>query len=589
MKGSKVTRVSNPWVSAVFNRWVIVLSLLAAVCPCRADQAVVVGVQEYAPLISASTLRGCINDATAIKALLEKNGFKVTFLTNEKATKQGILDAIAACGKTMKHDERFVFYFAGHGRRVPHPALMPHDATSDGNDLTTDELNAAMLKVPAKSRTVILDACFSGGMAAGVMARGLESDPFHLEARFWDPPAEQSRSLDFGPPPQPANNQDTNAKLENGTGICYYTACTSNEEALEGTFENERHGLFTWALISNLKDDSQSWLQVHDEVKSEMQQKLANAGRQQNPTISKDYINSHALDNNVSKPVPPAPTKNLIDVWNMDNPDASKISINMDPNQTGYEAGRKIHMTVKVGQEGYLVILGQVDGQFYQFYPHDSYSSNDAHVMPGQIQFPTAGNDLFFDAFGADQVKAILFSNPEKAQEVLQTMQSMQGATVDQAAGRDLVMARSLNEPDYTSRVSVAVSDNLIGGLRFKNLDGLVKTVGLHADPVSQRLWNLVTAAATYPKAKQWAANTDFNAPLDTKSRQQFVTLLNLALQNGSIYDETAFAGVKLSAKTAALLKQQPSGDDLLKLNRMLLVAAYPDLVNPDGAAGGSK
>jgi len=568
----------------------LALACFALACTqSRADQAVVVGVQEYAPLISASTLRGCINDASAIKAILEKNGFKVTFLTNEKATKQGILDAIASCAKSMQHDERFVFYFAGHGRRTPHPALMPHDATSDGNDLTTDELNTAMLKVPAKSRTVILDACFSGGMAAGVMARGLEDDPYKITARFWEPPQEQSRSLHFGPPQQPVNNQDSNTKLENGTGICYYTACTSNEEALEGTFDGERHGLFTYALMSNLKDDSEPWLQVHDEVKAEMQQKLANAGREQNPTISKDFINSHALDNDVSKPVPPPPTKDLIDVWNMDNPDPTKISINMDPNQTGYEAGRKVHMTVKVGVEGYLVILGQVDGQFYQFYPQGKYTAQDAHVQPGQIQFPSGGNDLFFDAFGADQVKAILFSNPEKAQTVLQTMQTMQGATLDQAAGKDLVMARSLNEPDYTSRVSVAVSDNLVGGLRFKNLDGLVKTAGLHADPVSQHLWDLIAAAATYPNAKQWVANTDFNAPLDTKSRQQFVTLLNLVVQNGSIYDETAFAKVKLASKTSDLMKKQPTGDDLLKLNRMLLYDAYPDLVNPDGAAGGGK
>ncbi|MFI5385543.1 MAG: caspase domain-containing protein [Fimbriimonadales bacterium] len=562
------------------------LSLAAAAAAASADQAVVAGVQEYAPLISASTLRGCINDATAIKGILEKNGFKVTFLTNEQATKQGILNAIAACAKTMNRDERFVFYFAGHGRRTPHPALMPHDATSDGNDLTTDEVNNALLKVPAKSRTVILDACFSGGMAAGEMARGLQDDPFKITARYWEPPKEQERSLHFGPPPTPVNNQDTNAKLENGTGICYYTACTSNEQALEGTFDSERHGLFTYALINNLQDDSKPWGEVNSQVKSQMQQKLEKAGRQQNPLISKDYVNAHALDNDVSKPVPPAPTKALIDVWNLENPDPNMVSIVMKPNQTGYEAGRKIQMTVNVGHEGYLVILGQVDGQFYQFYPQGRYSADDAHVTKGSIQFPSQGNVLFDDTFGADQIKAILFSDPEKARKVMETMRDMQGATTEQATKKDLIMARSLDEPEYTSRVSLAISDNLVGGLRFKNLDDLVKTVGMHADPVSQSLWDKMAAAATYSKAKQWVANTDFNAPLDVKSRQQFVTLLNLVVQGGSIYDENAFSKVKLSAKTKDLMKKQPQGDDLLKLNRMLLVDAYPNDVNPDDAGG---
>lgn len=422
-------------------------------------------------------------------------------------------------------------------------------------------------------------------MAAGEMARGVTDDPFDITARYWEPPKEQERSLHFGPPATPVNNQDSNAKLDNGTGICYYTACTSNEQALEGTFDGQRHGLFTYALMSNLKDDTKPWGEVHSEVKEQMQQKLEKAGRQQNPTISKDYINAHALDNDVTKPVPPSPTKALIDVWNLENPAPDKVSIQMNPNQTGYEAGRKVQMTVNVGQEGYLVILGQVDGQFYQFYPHDKYTADDAHVSKGPIQFPSGGDVLFFDAFGADQIKAILFSDPDKAKKVMETMRDMQGATTEQASKKDLIMTRSLDEPEYTSRVSVAVSDNLVGGLRFKDLDGLIKTVGMHTDPVSQLVWDRVFAAATYPKAKRWVADTDFNSPLDLKSRQQFVTLLNLVVQGGSLYDETAFAKVKLSAKTKDLMKKQPAGNDLLRLNRMLLVDAFPDYVNPDDAA----
>lgn len=552
----------------------------------HADQAVVVGVQEYDPLVSASTLRGCINDATAVQRLLERNGFKVTPLFDGKATKKGILAAIAACGRTMKRDERFVFYFAGHGRRLPHPALMPHDATADGNDLTTDELNAALLGVPARGRTVILDACFSGGLAAGEMARGISDD---LAARYWEPPAEQERSLHFGPAKSPANNQDNNAKLENGTGICYYTACTANEQALEGTFENQRHGLFTYALISNLKDDKKPWGDVHTEIKGQMQQKLEKAGRQQNPTISKDYINSHALDNDVAKPAPPQPTKTLIDLWNLDNPDAKKISLEFHPNETGYEAGRRVRLAVNVGQPGFLVILGQVDGQFYQFWPRGRYTADDAQVKAGSLEFPARSDVLFFDGFGADQVKAILFSNPVKAEQLMAAMREAQGGTVEQVAHKDLVMARSLAEPEYTSRVTIAVSDKLIGGLRFKNLDALAKRIGLQADPLAKYLWAQMASVATYGKAQRWMADTDFNAPLDLKSRQQFVTLLNLAVQNGVLYDEGAFAGIKLSSKTRDLLKKTPAGEELMRLNRLLLSQAFPSEVNGDEAAGGPK
>jgi hypothetical protein len=563
-----------------------VLALMAATLS-QADQAVVVAVQEYVPLVSASTLRGCINDATAIKDILERNKFKVTMLTNQQATKLGILGAIAKCGKTMSRTERFVFYFAGHGRRTPHPALMPHDATSDGNDLTTDELNTSLLKIQAKSRTVILDACFSGGMAAGEMARGIYDDPFKIKARYWEPPQEQSRSLTFGPAKSKANNQDTNAKLENGTGICYYTACTANEQALEGNFDGQRHGLFTYGLMNHLKDDKKPWGEVHSEVKGQMQQKLEKAGRQQNPTISKDYMNAHALENDIAKPVPPKPTKSLLDIWNLDNPDPKKISVEMNPNETGYEVGRKIKMTVTVGQPGYLVILGQVDGQFYQFYPQGKYSARDAEVKAGKLEFPTNNNNLFFDSFGADQVKAILLPTPEKAQQVLDATRTSQGVTASEATQKDLVMARSINEPEYTSRVSVSLSDKLIGGSRFKSLDGLLKKIARRSDPVSQHLWDAMAEQATYSKAQRWMADFDVNAPVDLKSKQQFVTLLNLAMQTSAgIYDEGAFAGVKLSQKTKDLIKKKPQGDDLIRLNRMLLIDAYPAEVNPDDTGG---
>jgi hypothetical protein len=544
-------------------------------------------VEEYKPLVSASTLRGCINDANAIKIALEKQKFKVVMITNEKATKQGILNTIATVGKGVSRTERFVFYFAGHGRRLPHPALMPHDATADGNDLTTDELNAAILKVPALSRTVILDACFSGGMAAGEMARGGGiPDPYSLTARYWEPPAAQERSLTFGPAKTPVNNQDSNVKLENGTGICYYTACTSSEQALEGSFGGERHGLFTNSLVSHLQGGGKPWGEVHGEVKKEMQQKLEKAGRQQNPIISKDYMNSIALTNDVQKPVPPKPTKSLLDIWNLDNPDPKKISIEFRPNVNVYEVGRKIEMTITIGQPGYLIVMGQVGGQFYQFWPRGDISASAAEVKVGKMDFPPTDNRLFFDAFGADQVKAILLPTADKALQVLEALSAVQGVNMGKVGAKDLIMTRSLNAPEYTSRVTVSLGDNLVGGLRFKNLDSLIRKIGLRADPMAIWIWDRMYVYATndYPQAQKWAADTDFNAQLDMKSRQQFVTLLNLAIQEGLLYDESAFREAKLSKKTLDLIKKGPQGDDRTKLNRAILAEAYPNEVNPDGA-----
>jgi hypothetical protein len=313
-----------------------------------------------------------------------------------------------------------------------------------------------------------------------------------------------------------------------------------------------------------------------------MQGKLENTGRQQNPTISKNYLNAHALDNDIAKPVEPKPTKTLIDVWNLENPDPKKISLELSPNSNVYEAGRNIAMTATVGQEGYLVILGEVDGHYYQFFPAGKFDPDDAHVKAGKIPWPSPGNVLFFDSFGANQVKAILFSDTQKAAKLLDAMREMNGAA--DISNKDLILTRSLNEPEFTSRLSVAVSDNLVGGSRFKDLNGLIKKVAAQDAPLTKRIWELMGRVATSKPHQDWMANTDFNQEITLKSRGVFVALLNRVLQSFPLYEEDVFQGIKLDKKTSDLLKKNPKGDDLIRLNRQLLVAAFPAEVNPDEA-----
>jgi len=51
---------------------------------------------------------------------------------------------------------------------------------------------------------------------------------------------------------------------------------------------------------------------------------------------------------------------------------------------------------------------------------------------------------------------------------------------------------------------------------------------------------------------------------------------LNRLIRNGALYDSQRFAGVVLSPETAALLGQNPQAGDLVRLNRLLLLDAYP-------------
>ena len=51
---------------------------------------------------------------------------------------------------------------------------------------------------------------------------------------------------------------------------------------------------------------------------------------------------------------------------------------------------------------------------------------------------------------------------------------------------------------------------------------------------------------------------------------------LNPVLLGGAIYDDQAFKDVKISKTAAGMLAQKPEGEELVKLNRMLLQSAFP-------------
>ena len=101
-------------------------------------------------------------------------------------------------------------------------------------------------------------------------------------------------------------------------------------------------------------------------------------------------------------------------------------------------------------------IFGQVGDHFYQFYPSSSQASAAA-VKSGMIHFPDEKSKLYFDGFGADHLKAMLFDSAAGAQAVLDAMQSSDGKA------RDLILARSIDKPAFTSRLSVAVGAFLMG------------------------------------------------------------------------------------------------------------------------------
>lgn len=116
---------------------------------------------------------------------------QVTLLTNDKATRQAILDALDHLAQTLNAEQTVVFYFSGHGYQVTSSTgqfyyLMPY-----GYDLkrlyrtaiSGAELAAKLRAIPARRLLVLLDCCHAGGVGeAKAPDLGMLKAPLPAEA-----------------------------------------------------------------------------------------------------------------------------------------------------------------------------------------------------------------------------------------------------------------------------------------------------------------------------------------------------------------------------------------------------------------------
>ena len=159
-------------------------------------------------------------------------------------------------------EAKAIFYYAGHG--IPDEAqktayLLPVDGY--GSDVTTgyklDELYTILGRLPSKSVTVFLDACFSGSKREGGMlasARGVA-----IKAK---------KSTPVG-------------------NMVVFSAAQGDETAYP--YKEQRHGMFTYYLLKKLQETKgEATLgEISDYVTSEVRkQSIVINGKMQTPTLT---------------------------------------------------------------------------------------------------------------------------------------------------------------------------------------------------------------------------------------------------------------------------------------------------------------
>lgn len=219
-----------------------------------ARAALTIGINNY-PGVDAD-LAGAVNDAHDWAAFLSRNGFNPLVLTDKKASKRRLVDALLHTLSQLSPGDTGVITFAGHGTWVPDfsgdepdqrdEALVPADARDESGLLLDDELSL-LLSGRTRNTSVVLvtDCCHSGTLF-----------------RLWGV-AGQRRRYRFLPPQAVVRDPDRVALLPRVAaatptrnrplpGVVHFAACSDRELACDGEFDGRRNGALTHHLLRAL-------------------------------------------------------------------------------------------------------------------------------------------------------------------------------------------------------------------------------------------------------------------------------------------------------------------------------------------------
>ena len=236
------------------------------------NHALLIGVGEYLDSDNWNKLSS-VNDVNILGKALEMHGFNpenIHKLTNQKATKSGILNAIEMyLTKKVYPGDIVYFHFSGHGQQVKDDngdeidgldeALVPYDSPqkyikgiNEGNLLLRDdELEKALFKIrkklgPKGKLIVTIDACHSGTATRGLRTtRGTDiimADSMYIRQRAIN-------SLD-------TNSSISESTKENNSLAPLIALFSSSPHQLSYEYSDEKneYGLFTFALVKSLEE-----------------------------------------------------------------------------------------------------------------------------------------------------------------------------------------------------------------------------------------------------------------------------------------------------------------------------------------------
>lgn len=312
-------------------------------------RALLIGINKYK---GVPKLQGSLNDiATMKQILITRWGFDerhITLLTDEAATRAGMLAALEQFVHEAGPDDTVYFHYSGHGSQVQDTngdekddgldeTLVPQDGrTGDVRDITDDELDALFARLRSKTAMIVLDSCHSGTATRSLDIR-TRSIPKDTRTDLY-------RNAEAAVP-------KTRAVVPVVTSrYVVMTGAASHQEALDGPVDGRYHGFFTYALSKSLSSSpaDASPAEIFRGVERELKR-----------------IQNHFGRTSMPEPQLEAPPELL---------DKTLLAPKTGTQSAGSLGSRVAWLNVKTGEPGKLTfingpLLGAIPGSLWGLYP----------------------------------------------------------------------------------------------------------------------------------------------------------------------------------------------------------------------------
>lgn len=214
------------------------------------SKALLVGINKYPD--PANALRGCINDILDIEYFISEKNKKyatknIKKLTNEAATKKGILRQIQWLIEGAEAGDQLLFHYSGHGAQVPsaNPALekdkldeiiCPYDFNGTAETAISDKEFASLFaSIPNGVHFVwISDSCH-----AEDLSRDLKTEAGNTYRYFNGLNSARAKIA-------------TTPLIKSALNGALLSACASHELSADAYINNRFNGAFTHYLVANL-------------------------------------------------------------------------------------------------------------------------------------------------------------------------------------------------------------------------------------------------------------------------------------------------------------------------------------------------